>query len=105
MGVTRLKDLCLTPRKNGRDTMDEEQPQPSSEESREEAALLKLQEEFRHLVHECRECRSELEAHWQFCAHCGIRLATHYPGCGNPLPPPGAHACPRCGLALPQVFP
>ena len=29
--------------------MDEEQPQPSSEESREEAALLKLQEEFRHL--------------------------------------------------------
>jgi rRNA maturation endonuclease Nob1 len=105
MGVTRLKDLCLTPRKNGRDTMDEEQPQPSSEESREEAALLKLQEEFRHFVHECRECRRELEAHWQFCAHCGIRLATHCPGCGNPLPPPGAHACPRCGLAVPQVSP
>jgi hypothetical protein len=98
---------CPTPRKNGRDTMDEEQPQPSSEESREEAALLKLQEEFRHFVHECRECRecrSELEAYWQFCAHCGIRLATHCPGCGNPLPPPGAHACPRCSLVLPQVF-
>jgi predicted amidophosphoribosyltransferase len=37
------------------------------------------------------------------CAHCGTRLATHCPGCGNPLPPAGAHACPRCGLALPQV--
>ena len=51
------------------------------------------------------ECRREIEAHWQFCAHCGTRLATHCPGCGNPLPPPGAHACPRCGLALPQVSP
>ena len=23
------------------------------------------------------ECRRELEPHWQFCAHCGARLATH----------------------------
>jgi hypothetical protein len=67
--------------------MDEEQPQPLSEESREEAALLKLQEEFRHFVHECRECRSELEAHWQFCAHCGIRLATHLPRLRQPVTP------------------
>jgi hypothetical protein len=51
------KDLYPTPRNNGRDTMDAEQPPPSSEESREEAALLKLQEEFRHFVHECHECR------------------------------------------------
>ena len=92
-------------RANGRDTMDEEQPQPQAEASREEAALLKLQEEFRYLVHECGDCRREIESHWQFCAHCGIRLATHCPGCGNPLPPPGAHACLRCGLALPQISP
>ena len=98
-------EMCPTPRNNGRDTMDAEPQQPSSEESREEAALLKLQEEFRHLVHECGDCRREIESHWQFCAHCGTRLATHCPGCGNPLPPPGAHACPRCGLALPQVAP
>jgi hypothetical protein len=32
-------------------------------------------------------------------------LATHCPGCGNPLPPLSAHACPRCGVALPQVQP
>jgi predicted amidophosphoribosyltransferase len=32
-------------------------------------------------------------------------LATHCPGCGNPLPPLGAHACPRCGVALPPVQP
>jgi predicted amidophosphoribosyltransferase len=56
-------------------------------------------------MQECRDCRREIEAHWQFCAHCGIRLATHCPGCGNPLPPLGAHACPRCGVALPQVQP
>jgi Double zinc ribbon len=88
--------------KNGRDTMDEEK---QSEESREESALLKLQEEFHQFLHECRDCRREIEAHWQFCAHCGTRLATHCPGCGNPLPPPGAHACPRCGVVLPQGSP
>jgi sugar/nucleoside kinase (ribokinase family) len=32
-----------------------------------------------------------------------VHLATHCPGCGNPLPPPGVHACPRCGLAGPAV--
>jgi hypothetical protein len=104
-GRQTLWRLDLTPRKNGRDTMDAEQPQPSAEERWEEAALLKLQAEFRHFVPECRACRRELDAHWQFGAHCGIRLATHCPGCGNPLPPPGAHACPRCGLALPPVSP
>jgi predicted amidophosphoribosyltransferase len=85
--------------------MDEEKHQPQSEESREESALLKLQEEFHHFIHECLDCRREIESHWQFCAHCGTRLATHCPGCGNPLPPPGAHACPRCGVALPQDQP
>ena len=85
--------------------MDEEQHQPPSEERREESTLLKLQEEFHQFMQECRDCRSEIEGHWQFCAHCGIRLATHCPGCGNPLPPLGAHACPRCGVALPPVQP
>ena len=85
--------------------MDAEHQQSQSEESREGSALRKLQAEFHHLVHECRECRREIGAHWQFCAHCGIRLTTHCPGCNNPLPPLGAHACPRCGLALPQVSP
>ena len=85
--------------------MDAEPHQSPSEESQEESAVLKLQEELHRLVHECRECRRELDAHWQFCAHCGVRLATHCPGCNNPLPPLGAHACPRCGLALPPISP
>ena len=91
--------------REGRATMDDEQHQPESEESRGESALLKLQEEFHHFIHECLDCRREIASHWQFCAHCGTRLATHCPGCGNPLPPPGAHACPRCGVALPPVQP
>jgi rRNA maturation endonuclease Nob1 len=85
--------------------MDDEQQQPPSEERRVESTLLKLHEEFHQFMQECRDCRREIEVHWQFCAHCGIRLATHCPGCGNPLPPPGAHACPRCGVALPDVQP
>ena len=27
-------------------------------------------------MQECRDCRHEIALHWQFCAHCGIRLAT-----------------------------
>ena len=98
-------DKRQTPRENSRDTMDEEHQQPQSDESQEESALLKLQEAFHQFIQECIDCRREIASHWQFCAHCGTRLATHCPGCGNPLPPPGAHACPRCGLALPQVQP
>jgi predicted amidophosphoribosyltransferase len=85
--------------------MDDEKHQPQSEERREEAVLLKLQEEFHQFIQECRDCRREIESHWQFCAHCGTRLATHCLGCGNPLPPPGAHACSRCGVAFPQGSP
>ena len=84
--------------------MDDAQHQPQSEECRGESTLLKLYEGFHQFMQECRDCR-RIAAHWQFCAHCGIRLATHCPGCGNPLPPPGAHACPRCGVALPPVQP
>ena len=82
--------------------MDNEQPQQPCEESRLESAVLKLHEAFHQFIHECQECQRELAPHWQVCAHCGVRLATHCPGCGNPLPPAGAHACPRCGVAVPQ---
>ena len=85
--------------------MDDAQHQPPSEERREESTLLKLQEAFHQFMHECRDCRREIAGHWQCCAHCGIRFATHCPGCGNPLPPLGAHACPRCGVAFPPVQP
>jgi hypothetical protein len=68
----------------------------------EDASLLKRLAAFHHFMRECRACQQELEPHWQFCAHCGVRVATPCPGCGNPLPPAGAPACPSCGLAIPQ---
>ncbi|MBM3223100.1 MAG: hypothetical protein FJZ47_04760 [Candidatus Tectomicrobia bacterium] len=74
-----------------------------TEQRREEAQFLKLHTEFQQLMQECSDCRRDIDPHWQFCAHCGIRLATHCPGCGNPLPPVGAQSCPRCGLAMPQA--
>ena len=85
--------------------MDDAKQRQQSEQSRVESSLLKLHEEFHQFIQECLDCRREIASHWQFCAHCGIRLATHCPGCGNPLPPPGAQSCPRCGLALPPVQP
>jgi predicted amidophosphoribosyltransferase len=83
--------------------MDDKTQRPPREQSQDEATYLKLRKELHQLIQECDDCRREIEPHWQFCAHCGTRLATHCPGCGNPLPPAGAQACPRCGLALPQV--
>ena len=83
--------------------MDNAQQRQQTEQSQVESALLKLREEFHQFIQECYDCQREIEPHWQFCAHCGTRLATHCPGCGNPLPPAGAHACPHCGLALPQA--
>jgi predicted amidophosphoribosyltransferase len=65
--------------------------------------MLERRDELHLLAHECVACREEVEANWQFCAHCGVRLATKCPGCGNPLPPAGARACPHCGLEIPQV--
>jgi predicted amidophosphoribosyltransferase len=85
--------------------MDNEQQRQQAEQRQVESAVLKLQEEFHQFLHECHECQGELAPHWQVCAHCGTRLATHCPGCGNPLPPIGAPACPRCGVALPPVRP
>ena len=83
--------------------MDYDKERNNTERQHEEdAALLKRHEAFHRFMRECRACQQEIEPHLQFCAHCGIRVATPCPGCGNPLPPAGAHACPSCGLAIPQ---
>jgi predicted amidophosphoribosyltransferase len=62
--------------------MDDEQQRHQSEQCLVESSLLKLQEAFHQFVHECHECQREIALHWQVCAHCGARLATHCPGCG-----------------------
>ena len=56
---------------------------------------------YQEFVRECHSCQQEIEPDWQACAHCGTRLETQCPGCGNPLPPAGATLCPSCGLAIP----
>lgn len=71
----------------------------------EEIIVLNQRAAFHQLMRECYECQQEVDAHWQFCAHCGTRLATRCPGCGNPLPPAGANACFHCGLKIPQIRP
>jgi predicted amidophosphoribosyltransferase len=77
-----------------RDALPSEQPS--------DKAPLRQLEAWHELLRECRECQQEVDLHWQFCAHCGTRLATKCPGCGNPLPPAGARSCPSCGLAIPR---
>jgi predicted amidophosphoribosyltransferase len=85
--------------------MDQNQQQPAQTQPKDEHEMVLLQRraELHDLHQECGVCREEIEPDWQFCAHCGVRLATHCPGCGNPLPPAGAQNCPSCGLAIPQV--
>ena len=56
---------------------------------------------FHQFVQECQACQTEAPAHYQYCAHCGSRLSTQCPGCGNPLPPKGAKFCPHCGMEIP----
>ena len=75
----------------------------SPEEKRQELPIVERLESFRNLVSECRACQKDVEPHWQYCAHCGVRQATQCPGCGNPLPPAGAASCPHCGLRIPQT--
>jgi Double zinc ribbon len=91
--------------RDGRQAMDDEQQRQQAEQRWEEFALRKLQEEFHQFLHECQACQRDIAPHWQVCAHCGARLATHCPGCGNPLPPAGAQVCARCGVALPPLRP
>ncbi len=67
-----------------------------------EAESMKAYQRFKL---ECQACQSEAEPHWQFCAHCGARLATRCPTCGTPLPPSGAKTCPHCGIDIPEVTP
>ena len=80
----------------------EPQREAGSHQQPKEASPLKQLEALHDLRRECLDCREDVEPHWQFCAHCGTRLATQCPGCGNPLPPAGARICPSCGLAIPQ---
>lgn len=65
--------------------------------------LIDQRQQFHQFMSECSDCQEEVDPHWQYCAHCGTRLATKCPGCGNPLPPAGAPSCLNCGLAIPQV--
>jgi len=76
---------------------------PTTDQTIEEFNLLDQRTAFLQLMEECSECQQELDPHWQFCAHCGTRLATRCPGCGNPLPPAGALTCFHCGLKIPQL--
>lgn len=77
------------------------QPTPSTPQQ--EEILLQQRQQFQDFLEECSACQEEVEPHWQYCAHCGTRLATECPGCGAPLPPAGAHSCPSCGLEIPKV--
>ena len=52
-------DLCETEGTH----MDDKKQQ--SEESQIEASVLRLREEFHQFLQECRDCRREIEAHWQ----------------------------------------
>ncbi len=65
--------------------------------------VLKQRQQFQEFMDECSACQEEVDPHWQYCAHCGTRLATECPGCGAPLPPAGAHSCLNCGLEIPKV--
>jgi len=62
-------------------------------------------EVFQQFVRECQACQTDVPQDWQYCAHCGERLATSCPRCGNPLPPSGGRFCPHCGLEIPQETP
>ncbi len=78
-------------------------PRPSSKEDDELQRVLRQLEAFREFVRECAACQAEVPQTWQYCAHCGLRLATQCPSCGNPLPPKGARFCPHCGLQIPAA--
>lgn len=80
-----------------------EQPKNPPTPPSPEEIILQQRNAFHTLQIECETCKTEIDLHWQFCAHCGVRLATRCPGCGNPLPPAGAPSCPNCGLAIPKI--
>lgn len=80
----------------------DKQPRDTTRQRQRDQNPLHQLETFHQLETECLECRQDIEPHWQFCAHCGVRLETSCPGCGTPLPPAGASSCPHCGLAIPR---
>ncbi|MEZ4705829.1 MAG: zinc ribbon domain-containing protein [Caldilineaceae bacterium] len=83
-------------------TQHSDQPnQPS--QTPDEIALINRRQQLHEFLTECAACQEEIDPHWQYCAHCGTRLAVKCPGCGAPLPPAGAHSCPSCGLEIPKV--
>lgn len=55
---------------------------------------------FDHLTKECAGCQTTIDAHWQLCATCELRLATRCPGCDMALPPAGCRQCGHCGRLL-----
>ncbi len=83
--------------------MEKDQQPPGSKPEAEPLSVVESLEELRSFASECRACQKDLEQHWQFCAHCGVRLATHCPKCKEPLPPTGAQTCAHCGLEIPEI--
>ena len=77
------------------------QRRPAADDARYRHAL----EVFQQFIRECQACQAEVPQDWQYCAHCGERLATSCPRCKNPLPPSGGRFCPHCGLEIPQESP
>jgi rRNA maturation endonuclease Nob1 len=91
--------------KNGVKREDEPAEVPLKAFQRFEAKSRDSLQSFERFELECQACQSEAEPHWQFCAHCGTRLATRCPACDTPLPPSGAQTCPHCGVEIPEVAP
>jgi hypothetical protein len=54
---------------------------------------------------ECDRCHTSIDAHWQLCATCELRLSTRCPGCGMALPPAGCRQCGHCGRVLISRWP
>lgn len=81
---------------------DDEGQRREPHDNSQELPLVERLERFRQFMRECTSCQLEVEPHWQFCAHCGVRRSTECPGCGKPLPPSGSSSCPLCGLEIPK---
>ncbi len=58
------------------------------------------QKEQLKFLRTCTQCKSTIEPDSAICGHCGVRLQTKCPYCGNPLPPAGAQICAHCGKPL-----
>ncbi|MGQ4810668.1 hypothetical protein NKDENANG_04174 [Candidatus Entotheonellaceae bacterium PAL068K] len=79
--------------------------QQQSSQAEDDSSLLTQHEAFHHFMRKYSVCQQEVKPDWQARAHCGTRLDTSCPDCGNALPLAGANACPSCGLTIPLVSP